>query len=100
MVDRPDYLQIAVWGGAAILGIALLVAVIVVYRRRYRADHDVPRSVWSLDDLNAMRRRGDLSESEYAHLRDRMLAQMGVQRPHRQRKEQTAPRNSFDEPQG
>ena len=79
MVDFSEYLRIAIWGGAAILGFLALGAVVVIYRRYYRANDDAAdQAPWSLEDLSAMRRRGDLSEREYAYLRDRALAQMGV----------------------
>lgn len=81
MVDRSEYLRMAIWGGATIAGILLLLALVIVYRRRYRAGNDgTSDMVWSLDDLGAMRRRGELSEAEYAHLRDRVMSQMGIER--------------------
>ena len=82
---EDGYLRILLWGGATVLGLALLAIVVVLYRRHYRSgDAGSPSSVWSLEDLNAMRRRGDLSDAEYAHLRDRALARMGIERPRRE----------------
>jgi hypothetical protein len=78
---EDGYLRIVFWGGATVLGVALLAAVVLLYRRHYRSgESGSPASVWSLEDLNAMRQRGDLSETEYAHLRDRALSAMGIDR--------------------
>lgn len=76
-----DYLELAKWGGLILLGIVLLVVVAVVYRRRYRAAWDPPpQQVWALEDLNAMRARGDINDREYGRLRDKVLGDMGIKR--------------------
>ncbi|MFH0982427.1 MAG: hypothetical protein V2A79_12940 [Planctomycetota bacterium] len=81
-VAVPDYRELATWGGVVLLALVVWIVIVVIYRRRYRMWFDPPRrQVWTLEDLQAMRERGELQEAEYARLRDCVLAEMGVHRP-------------------
>jgi hypothetical protein len=79
-----DYFALAKWGGLVVLGIVLLVVLAAVYRRRFRAEFQAPlRQSWTLEDLRILRAQGTLSDAEYARLRDRVLAEMGMNNPRR-----------------
>ena len=65
-----------------LLGVMLVAVVMVIYRRLYRSEGDPRRGqVWTLEDLDALRRRGALTEDEYTRLRDRALSGIGIGHP-------------------
>lgn len=67
------------WVGLLLAGVGILAGVWTMLRRRLREDQQENRlSLWSLDDLRAMRARGDLSEQEFEQVKARILAEMGV----------------------
>ena len=79
---QVDYLDLAKWGGLALVGVVLIAVVMVAYRRLYRSGRGQrPGQIWTLEDLNALRRRGALTEDEYTRLRDRALGEIRISRP-------------------
>ena len=74
-----DMGSVLLWAGLLLVGVAVLVRVLQVFRRRFRADRDEEGlSLWSLHDLREMHARGDLTEDEYERLQARLLEDLGA----------------------
>ena len=69
--------EAAIWFGVLILGVIILGASIVVLKRLLFGSEGVePATPWTLQQLTALRDRGELTIAEYDRLRNELIAQM------------------------
>jgi hypothetical protein len=70
---------------SVLLGAVIVLGIGVALLRRYlRAEDAAPAGAelpWTLEDLEAMRRRGDLSESEYERMRETLVSAYRGEKP-------------------
>lgn len=71
--------QVLVW--LAIVVGAIVAGIAVVYGVRRWAQREEPAQTFTFEDLRQMRERGDITEIEYAAMRNALLTQMEIDIP-------------------
>ena len=72
-MDSGRLAELAAWAMAALVAAVILAIVAFWVRRRYRANTGQAGLPWTLQELQEMRARGELTEPEYRALRTKVV---------------------------
>jgi hypothetical protein len=82
-VDPGRLAELAAWAMVALVAALALAIVAFWVRRRYRSDTGQAGLPWTLQELQDMRARGDLTDQEYRALRTTVVNLFVSEREHR-----------------
>lgn len=76
---KSDWGRIALWGGVTVLSFVIFAVVVFVMRRKLRDSGGTHTDIFDLQELQAMKDRGDINEAEYKALRTRAVDSIMMQ---------------------
>ena len=78
LANQASAFEAVLWMAGLLLALIVAAAFLGWYRSRLRRSMSASRRSFSLEDLRAMRDRGDLNASEYERLRAAAIADFGA----------------------
>lgn len=85
-LNGEDWGKVALWGGLTVLSVVVFFVAIHVMRRKFGDSSGANSAVFDLEELQQMRNRGDINDSEYKVLRSQAIDSMMLQNGNRQSK--------------
>ena len=76
--EQAAAFQAFIWLGILVIALMLGAAIVSYIRRKTRASARTPPPVFALEDLRQLRDHGDLTDTEYETLRQRLLDGSGA----------------------